>query len=196
MTTTPTPPIVQKSAAPAAPPPALEKPNPASTPPAEAAKADPAQRRRIPMSVPIRRLELPELPGWHLHWFREINVARAMQAAYQFVESDEVLVSSRSIATDSELSGNADLGTRVRVHSGVTELNHPEYLVLMKLKEEFWDEDRRAFDQANANRLAGIFKNEQIMDPAESPVGADDKALRYVKTAVFNRPTRKARTVT
>lgn len=173
----------------------VEKANPASPPPAEAQKRDLPARKRIPMSVPMRRLEVPELPGWHLHWFRESNVARAQQAGYEFVEDSEVLVSSRSIASDSQLSGNADLGTRIRVHSGVTELNHPEYLVLMKLQEHYWQEDREKLDAVNAQKIAGIFQNEQIMDSGENPVSGDDKALRYVKTAVFNRPTRKARSV-
>lgn len=172
------------------------KPSPASPPAAVAQKADLPKRRRIPMSVPMRRLEVPDLPGFHLHWFREINVARAQQAGYDFVNDDEILVTSRSVATNSELTGNADLGTRIRVHSGVTELNHPEYLVLMKLPEHFWEEDKAALDAANAKRLGGIFKGEKIMDSPESPVSGDDSALRYVKTAVFNRPTRKARTTT
>lgn len=180
---------------PAAAPTPASKPSPASPPPAEAQKADLPQRRRIPMSVPIRRLEVPELAGFHLHWFRESNVPRAQQAGYEFVSDDEVMVNSRSVASNSELTGNADLGTRIRVHSGVTELNHPEYLVLMKLPEHFWEEDRAAYDALNAKKLQGIFVNEQIQDSGDNPVSGDDRALRYVKTAVFNRPTRKARSV-
>lgn len=178
---------------PATTPPAAAASSPASNPPAVEQKKDVAKRKRIPMSVPTQRLQVPELPGFHLHWFRESNVARAMQAAYEFVNDDEVLVTSRSVAANSELTGNTDLGTRIRVHSGQTENNHPEYLVLMKLPLEFWNEDRAAFDAAAAQKLKGIFVDEEIQDPAEQVLSGDDRALRYVKKAVFNRPTRKVR---
>ena len=28
-----------------------------------------SERKRIPMSVPVQRLEAPDIPGHHLHWF-------------------------------------------------------------------------------------------------------------------------------
>jgi len=142
------------------------------------------------MSVPLRKLEVPDLPGWHLHWFLEKNVPRAIQAAYEFVDFRELPINSTGIGTSLE-GGSADLGDRVRVLSGVSELSHPEYLVLMKLREEYWLEDRRAIDERNAARMGSIFRGEKILDSDELKVSSDDQALRYVKTALFNRPTRK-----
>jgi hypothetical protein len=150
-------------------------------------------RKRIPMSVPVRKLETPELPGFHLHWFKEMNVPRALAAAYTAVTADEI---PTGLVIAGAVSGNADLGTNIRVIAGVSEMNHPEYLVLMKLKQEYWDEDRKAIDAINAAKMSGIFRNEEILDDPAHRVAADDKALRYVKTAVFNRPTRKVRTAT
>lgn len=149
-------------------------------------------RKRIPMSVPMRRLEVPDMPGFHLHWFKEINVPRAQAAAYEFVEMNEVSVNQTGVATSGEISGSADLGNRVRVLGGVSELSHPEYLVLMKLREEYWNEDRAVIDQANAKRMGAIFNKEQILDSDKHQVSGDDQALRYVSKAVMNRPARKA----
>lgn len=175
--------------------PAVAKPNP-SLKPATVVETKQA-RKRIPMSVPMRKLETPDLPGYHLHWFRELNVPRAFAAAYEMVTMDEIPTGA---VIPGAVSGNADLGTNIRVHAGVSELNHPEYLVLMKLKEEYWLEDRAAIDAAHAARMSGIFRGEEILDSPDLRVAADDKALRYVKseakTAVMNRPVRKVRTAT
>jgi hypothetical protein len=133
------------------------------------------------------------MPGFHMHWFLEKNVPRALAAAYEFVEQNEV---PEGMIIAGAIGSNADLGGRVRMHSGVSEMNHPEYLVLMKLKEEYWLEDRKAIDEKNAARMSGIFRNEEILDSPNHRVEADDKALRYVKTAVFNRPVRKVKTAT
>jgi hypothetical protein len=156
----------------------------------------PNGRKRIPMSVPQRKLEVPEIPGYHLHWFREINVPRALQAAYEFVKMDELPINQLNTASSVDSSGNTDLGTNVRVIGAVTELNHPEYLVLMKLREEYWREDRQEIDAQAARRMQAIFRDEVILDDPNHPADADTKALRYVKTAVFNRPTRKVKQVT
>jgi hypothetical protein len=165
------------------------KTNPSTNLLKEASK--PATRKRIPMSVPVRKLEVPDLPGWHLHWFLEKNVPRAVQAAYEFVDFDELPVNQAGLGTGLQTSGSADLGGRVRQLSGVSELSHPEYLVLMKLREEYWLEDRAAIDKRNAERLGSIFRGEKILDSEAHRVSADDQALRYVKVALFNRPVRK-----
>jgi hypothetical protein len=171
---------------------------PKANPSVDMNKVVAGNRKRIPMSVPLQRLEVPEIPGYHLHWFLEKNIPRALQAAYEFVSSDEVPVNQMGVGTHGSISGSADLGSRVTVHSGVSELAKPEYLTLMKLKNEFWEEDRKAIDAKNAGLMSGIFRDEQIQDSPNNPVSGQDQDLRYVKTArtsapVFNRPTRKAR---
>jgi len=152
------------------------------------------------MSVPSQKLEVPEIPGYHLHWFLEKNVPRALQAAYEFVEDHEVPVNQRGVATSGEVSGSADLGARIRVLSGVSELSHPEYLVLMKLREEYWLEDRAEIDKAHAAKMSGIFRGEEIVNPTGAEQKGNDASLRYasatVTGGVFNRPTRKVRTST
>jgi hypothetical protein len=164
------------------------KPNPSFSKVTELKQ--PAKRKRIPMSVPVRKLEVPEMEGWHLHWFLEKNIPRALQAAYEFVDFQELPINSTGLGQDVS-EGSADLGDRVRVLSGTNEHSHPEYLVLMKLPEEFWLEDRKKIDELNAARMGSIFRGEKILDSEEHQVSRDDQELRYVKTALFNRPTRK-----
>jgi hypothetical protein len=168
----------------------MDKPNPATS---LAQLAEPAARKRIPMSVPTRRLEVPEIEGWHLHWFLESRVPRALQAGYVFVDFDEVPVNQRGIANDSTVSGNIDLGSRVRQIGGLGEDGRPEHLVLMKLKEEWWQEDRAAIDEKNARMMSSIFRDEQILGAERDDL--EDQGTRYIDKsrtkALFSRPARK-----
>lgn len=164
--------------------------NPANLPAAELAK-EPAVRKRIPMSVPRRKMEAPEIPGFHLHWFLESNVPAAVQGGYDFVNMNEVPLSQQGIGTDTVISGNADLGTQIKVVAGVGVDGRPEYQILMKIKEEWWQEDQKSIEARNASILSAIFKEEHIAGSEKVP--AEDKDLRYVKAALYQRPTRKGK---
>jgi hypothetical protein len=147
------------------------------------------RRVRIPMSVPLRRLEVPEIDGYHCHWIKESNIPRALQAFYEFVNDHEVPINQRGIATDTEMSGSTDLGSRVSISAGIGADNRPERLYLMKLALQYWDEDRQKIDERNAQKLQGIFRGEVILDKGE--VDDKTKELRYVNhehtKALFNR---------
>ena len=45
-----------------------------------------------PMTGGTLRLEVPEKPGWHRHWFRgtPARLGQATQAGYKFVDPDDV----------------------------------------------------------------------------------------------------------
>jgi|SRR5271166_6406290 len=163
------------------------------------ATAEPKGERktRIPMSVPLRKLEVPDIAGYHLHWIRESNVSRALQAAYEFVDYDEVPINQRGVGTDTELTGNTDLGSRISIAAGQGQDGRPERLILMKLKEEFWLEDRFKIDSRNASVMEAIFRGEQIMD--KNQVSQDTAETRYVDKertkmlpALFSRRRKKA----
>ena len=148
-------------------------------------------RKRVPMSVPQRKLETPEIPGHHLHWFVDRNIPRALQAGYEFVTDREVPINQFGVATDKSISGNADLGSQIRIVGGTAENGGVEYLTLMKLREEWWTEDRKDLEKRNASVLSAIFKDEQVI--GSDKVSAEDRGQSYVKQALFNRPTRKAK---
>lgn len=169
--------------------------------PANAAPREAGNRKRIPMSVPLRKLEVPELPGFHLYWFADRNVPRALQGGYEFVEVDELPVTQRNVANDSESSGSVDLGSRIRVTSGLGEDGKPEGLVLMKIREEWYREDQKVLEDRNAKVLSAIFRGETIYGSEKLNESDDDKV--YVKKGdtsfapsgrlkpLFQRPTRK-----
>lgn len=113
-----------------------------------------SERKRIPMSVPVQRLEVPDLAGYHLHWFRDTaeRIQRALDAGYEFVEEREVQLNSVTLGGDSAQSGNTDMGSRVSVVSGEGAASEGQAgrLVLMKIKQEWYEEDQKLVDERNS----------------------------------------------
>lgn len=152
---------------------AIEKLNPATSTVA-------AERRRIPMSVPVLKLETAAIPGYHLHWFNNdpSRLQRALDGGYEFVDEREIKINNVSLGGTSAVTGNTDLGTRVSIVSGqeVGKDGQPARLILMKIKQEWWDEDRKVLEE----------KSKQVRDSllggmvgAEHEIGAD-RQHRYV----------------
>lgn len=171
-------------------------PNPATAPESGSTPRT-SERKRIPMSVPRQKLQVADIPGYHLHWALDSRIPSYLQAGYEYVNGEEVQLNQQSVGTDSTISGNQDLGTRVSVVAGVGQDGRAEHLVLMKLRLEFWTEDCRVLEQQNARRLEGIFRGEQIMG-AEG-VKSEDRNLMYVDRErssfmkpLFQRPRKKA----
>lgn len=169
------------------------------TNPANAPGADTAARKRVPMSIPTRRLEVPELPGYHLHWFLDRNVPRALQGGYEMVSVDELPVNQKGVGTDSQISGSSDLGSHIRIVDGVATDGKVQYLNLMKIREEWFREDQRALEERNASVLGAIFRDEQILGAEKEK--AEDRKQFYVDRERTNlqtkpllqRPTRKGK---
>jgi len=129
--------------------------NPANRP----GKSDEA-RKRIPMSVPVRKLEAPDIPGYHLHWFRGSpdRIARAQDAGYEFVHRDEVKVNYTGIGGSPTASGNTDMGSQVSVVAG-EELGpdgQAVRLVLMKIKQEYYEQDQKIAEDRNEQVAAAL----------------------------------------
>lgn len=111
------------------------------------------ERKRIPMSVPIQKLEVPAIPGYHLHWFRgdASRIQRAMDGGYERVLSNEVSLNNVSLGGNSALSGSTDMGSGVSTVAG-KELGpdgQPIRMVLMKIKQEWYEEDQKLVEQRN-----------------------------------------------
>lgn len=153
----------------------IEKLNPATS-----RDAAVTERKRIPMSVPVQRLEVPDIPGYHLHWFTGTadRIARAQSGGYEFVDNHEVKVNSVGLGNESTQSGNTDMGSRVSVVGG-SELDaagQPVRMVLMKIRQEWYEEDQKLVearnDQVAASLTGGTIGVERD--------GAGDTAQRYV----------------
>ncbi|MFK5151294.1 hypothetical protein ACI4CU_28505, partial [Klebsiella pneumoniae] len=81
----------------------------------------------------------PEIPGWHLHWFKEENVPLALDAYYEHVDKGEVKVNQQNVALDSNSDGGTDLGSRISIVTNTSD--KPIRAYLMKIKEEYFQED-------------------------------------------------------
>lgn len=161
----------------------MEKSNPSAAPgkPVE-------DRKRIPISLPQQKLEVPEIPGFHLHWFRGTpqRLAQAEQAGYVFVERDEVDLTNLSLGGDAAKDGNTDLGGRVSIYEGGDSVDaggQAVRLYLMKQPMEYFLEDRKILDSRNdsvAHALTTAYRTEGIgAGQAPGETGAD-RAQRYV----------------
>lgn len=143
-----------------------------------------AERKRIPMSVPVQKLEVPEIEGYHTYWFRSdpARIQRALDGGYEFVDEKETQVNSVGLGNDSAASGNTDLGSRVSVVAGdeVGFDGQPVRLVLMKIKQEYHEEDLKIAADTN-ERVAATLRG----DFERGTIGADksESNQRYVDKA-------------
>ena len=119
-------------------------------------------RQRIPMALPTLKLAVPEIPGYVLHWFRgnSQRLQQAQQAGYEFVERDELLINSTGLANSYDDDGNTDMGTRVSVASGSEDSESGNRMYLMKIRQEFWDEDQLAVN-ARQEQIAAQLRGDK-----------------------------------
>jgi hypothetical protein len=140
---------------------------------------------RVSMNVPERQLEVPEIEGFHLHWFLETNLHKAVRAGYEYVSPGEVPTMDRSIGGRSEGSESEDLGGgRIAHIAGQAADGRPLQLVLMKIRCEWYFEDQRKIAARNRQVLDMIFKKKQpIREPGEKET---DFQQRYTREAAFD----------
>lgn len=139
-----------------------------------------AERKRIPMSVPVQALEVPDIPGYHQHWFSGTpeRIQRAKDGGYEFVDENEVIPNAVTLGGNSAVSGNTDMGSRVSVVSGqeVGMDGQPNRLILMKIKEEWWLEDQKLIEARNTEIRDALLGG---MVGAENDAPGDSQ-FRYV----------------
>lgn len=111
---------------------------------------------RIPMSSGQQKLSVPDIPGYHLHWMRGTpdRLQAALQGGYEFVDQSETRQTNLLLGGDATQSGNTDMGTRVSVIAGeeVGSDNQPVRLYLMKLKQEWHEQDMQS-QEGKSERL-------------------------------------------
>mgnify|MGYP001605819837 FL=1 len=163
---------------------AIEKLNPAT-----AGGKSSAERKRIPMSVPVQRLEAPDIPGFHLHWFLGTaeRLQRALDGGYEFVDEREMKINNVGLGSDSARSGNTDMGSRVSVVSGqeIGKDGQPTRLILMKIKQEWYEEDQKLVDDRN-ERVASALRGGLIGGDKAADRG--ELGMRYVDKARTQMP--------
>lgn len=140
---------------------------------------------RIAINVPDRRLEVPAIEGYHLHWFLETNIPKAKKAGYEFVTSVETPTVDRSIGGRSPGSQGESLGEDLVTQiAGTDKDGQPLQLVLMKIRQEWYLDDQRRIAVRNRAVLDQIFRKKQpLREPGESET---DFAQRYTREAAFD----------
>lgn len=106
------------------------------------------KRQRIPFGGHRTKLQVDPIPGYVLRWFNdtEDRVQRALDAGYEFCTPED----AGRIGEGELHEDNTDLNTKVsKIVSRGTE--NPIRAVLMKIKQEWYDEDQR--DKEKRNRM-------------------------------------------
>lgn len=152
-----------------------------------------SERKRIPLSVPQRKLEVPAIPGFHLRWIRGTvsRLKQAEDAGFLYVDNKEINLNNTLVGGDAAKSGNTDLGSRVSVIEGSdVENGQAVRLYLMKQPMEYYLEDKKITQDRNdsiADALNGQYANGAVggRAPGETMVDAQN---RYVDPARSKRP--------
>jgi hypothetical protein len=137
-----------------------------------------AERRRIPLSVPQRKLEVPDIPGYHLRWIRG-TAQRLLQADRAGFEMNDL-----ALGGDGAKTGNTDMGSRVSVAEGseVDSGGQAVRLYLMKQKLEYYKEDQEIIQKRNdsvAEALTASYTQGVVGGQAQGET-KEDLGLRYV----------------
>lgn len=87
-----------------------------------------------------------QIEGYHLHIFNDTpgRIAQALDVGYEFVSPDEV--GGTAVNT---VDRNTDIGDKVRFLVGTTDKNEPLYSYLMKIRQEFYEEDQSSLQSKN-----------------------------------------------
>lgn len=119
----------------------------AANPAADMTEFGVTRENRQSLGSPRANLHVPEMPGWHLHWFR--GMARAEQAkaaGFVFVKKGEVPVPNHGIGADQEIEEGEDLGSIVtKLAKGEDmEGGQATRMYLMKMPQAWRDDDLKA----------------------------------------------------
>jgi hypothetical protein len=157
------------------------------------------ERRRIPMSVPVQKLEVPEIPGYHLHWFVNdpARIKRALDGWYEFVEEKEIETTPSGLGSSTAAGGNTDLGSRVSIVAGkqLGKDGQPERLVLMKIKDEYYQEDQQLAEQG-VERIAASLRGGMLGSEQDARGDTQQRYVDQRRTKIPDMFTPKRRNAT
>lgn len=152
---------------------------------------------RLSLNAPSLNLEVPALPGYHMHWFLETNVPLALRGWYEFVTTDDKIeIPDKNIGGFVPGVQSEDLGgNRVtQLNKGPGADGQPIQFVLMKIRQEFYFDEQRKIASRNYAILYQIFKHKLALAAPGENQGDYDK--RYTREAVIDMRTKATRTAT
>ena len=111
----------------------------------EAVRSQAQRPRRNSIGVPRLTLAVRnEIPGYHLCWMNDDgNVQNALDSGYEFVTRGETELENGVTPS------NIDQGDKIRQKVGTTASNEPLYAYLMKIKQEWHEEDMFEIEKQN-----------------------------------------------
>jgi hypothetical protein len=103
-----------------------------------------------------------QIEGYHLYIFNDTpgRINAALDNGYEFVSPNEVGGVSENV-----VSRNTDLGDKVRYLVGQVD-GEPLYAYLMKIKQEWWDEDQSSLQTKNNVIDAAIQSGQNVKGDA------------------------------
>lgn len=116
----------------------------------------PQRKQRIPFGVPRTKLSVSAgIPGYHLHWINDVSgrIYGAQEGGYEYVAPKEV-----------GAEGNE---TQVKRLVGTNEDGSPMFAYLMKIRQEWYEEDKAESQKVNdeiERAIKGGKLNEQSGD--------------------------------
>ena len=85
-----------------------------------------------------------EVPGHHLCWMNDNgNVEKALEGGYDFVSKHETEIENGVSPS------NVDMTDRIKLKVGTLEGGAPLYAYLMKIKNEWYEEDQNSIESEN-----------------------------------------------
>lgn len=156
----------------------LAKGNPANVP-----QPTKAERSRIPMTAPQRRLEVGTLPGYHLQWIRGTpdRIAQAVNAGFLHVRRGEIDVNATGLGSEPLDAGGTDLGENISIIDSagdVTTGGQPICMYLMKQPQEYHDEDTAIIQSRNDQVVDALTAG--LTGAGQGSENSDDVATRFV----------------
>lgn len=103
----------------------------------------PTRETRVPFGAARTKLDVPyHIPGYHLHWVNDTpgRIAQAEASGYEFVAHDEVRLSARALGNTGTALGSNVSRLVGKQEDGIS----PLYAYLMKIKQEWYDEDQKS----------------------------------------------------
>jgi hypothetical protein len=99
-----------------------------------------------------------QIDGYHLHVFTDTGsrIQEALDSGYEFVKPDEVGGVSENV-----VSRNGDLGERIRYLVNPRANGSEQYGYLMKIRQEWYEEDQAEL-QAKNNRIDSAIRKGKI----------------------------------
>jgi hypothetical protein len=126
--------------------------------PAPASDGATRKRRNVFNGTEAKISVRNQIPGYHLHVFTDVGsrVQEGLDSGYEFVTPDEVGGVSENV-----VSRNGDLGERIRYLVNPRAEGTEQYGYLMKIREEWYEEDQSEL-QAKNNRIDAAIRKGKI----------------------------------